>query len=113
MISKYNHCIFEGNCGRQADVRERMTIFSMAVYQGKDKPAMWLTVKCFDHPANVDKGEKVRVTGRLYFETYTAKDGTQKSVLGVIADTVEPVQREEKQQHRPAYLPPLDEDCPF
>ena len=112
MISKYNHCIFEGNCGRDPDVRERMTSFSLAVYQGKEKITMWLMVKCFDMRVDASKGQKVRVEGRLYFETYQAKDGTQKSVWGIVADTVEPVEREEKQQ-RPAYLPPLDDGCPF
>jgi single-stranded DNA-binding protein len=89
-----------------------MTSFSLAVYQGRDKPSMWLHVKCFDQAVTASKGQKVRVTGRLYFETYQAKDGAHKTVWGVIADTVEPVEREEK-QHRPANLPPLDEDCPF
>lgn len=112
MRSEFNNCTFVGNVGRNPDVRERMTSFSLAVYQGKEKITMWLMVKCFDQPVNVSKGEKVRVEGRLYFETYQAKDGTQKTVWGVIADTVEPVEREERPQ-RPAYQPPTDEDCPF
>ena len=112
MKSQYNNVVMVGNLGRDPDVRERMTSFSLAIYQGRDKPSMWLMVKCFDMRVDASKGQKVRVEGRLYFETYQAKDGTQKSVWGIVADTVEPVQREEKQQ-RPAYLPPLDEDCPF
>jgi single-stranded DNA-binding protein len=112
MRSDFNDCTFVGNVGRDSEIHARMTSFSLAVWNGRDKPTIWLTVKCFDHPVNVSKGEKVKVQGRLYFETYQAKDGTQKSVWGIVADTVEPVEREEKQQ-KPAYLPPLDEDCPF
>lgn len=116
MMSRYNHVLFEGNLGKDPEVRDRLTTFSLAVWQGKDKPTLWLHCKSFEAPVMAKRGQKVRVEGRLYFETYTDKGGVARSVWGVIVDTVEPLERaekEEKPQQRPAYTPPEDEDCPF
>lgn len=117
MRSQYNDCTFVGNIGKDPEVRDRVTTFSLAVWQGKDKPTLWLHCKSFEAPVLASKGQKVRVTGRLYFETYTDKGGVARSVWGVIVDEVEPlerVEREEKPQQRPAYTPPSDdEEIPF
>lgn len=110
-MARYNHVMFEGNMGKDPDVRDKLTTFQLAVWQGKDRPTMWLHCKSFEAPVCASRGQKVRVTGRLYFETYMANDGMQKTVWGVIVDEVEPIERAPKQQQQQTEA--VEEDCPF
>jgi len=97
-MSKWNEVYFEGNIGKEPVARvtqtgNTITSFSLAVYQGKDKPTMWLTVKTMEEVA-MKKG-KVAVKGNLFFEEWQAADGETRTTWGVWASSVIPVEREE------------------
>jgi single-stranded DNA-binding protein len=111
-MARYNHCIFEGNLGRDPEVKGKVTTFSLAVWQGKDKPTLWLLCKSFEAPIMAKKGQKVRVQGRLYFETYADKENYQRAVWGIIVDECEPLTRAEPAMERMPYTPD-DDDVPF
>lgn len=96
-----NNCIFEGSLGRDSSFKQLssgqwLTTFSMAVNQGKDKPPMWLNIKHFNDNGGLElrKGQKVGVLGRLFFEQWTDKDNYQRQSWGVIAETIEPKERQ-------------------
>jgi single-stranded DNA-binding protein len=113
-MARYNHCIFEGNLGKDPEVKGKMTTFSLAVWQGKDRPTLWLLCKSFEAPIMAKKGQKVRVEGRLYFETYADKENYQRTVWGLIVESCEPLTRAETPIERLPYAPDeLDEDVPF
>lgn len=94
MISVYNNIVIVGNAGKDAQIKTtrngvNITEFSLGCWQGKDKPTMWLMCKSFEPvQINIQKGNKLRVEGRLYFETYKDKDGNERTVWGVMVDNV-------------------------
>jgi single-stranded DNA-binding protein len=60
------------------------------------------------------KGQKVRVEGRLYFETYADKDNYQRTVWGLVVESCEPLTRAETPIERLPYAPDeVDNDVPF
>ena len=90
-MSKWNEVYFEGNIGKEPVARvtqtgKTITSFSLAVYQGKDKPTMWLTVKTMEE-VTMKKG-KVAVKGNLFFEEWQAADGETRATWGVWASSV-------------------------
>jgi len=96
-MSKWNEVYFEGNIGKEPTARatqtgKAITSFSLAVYQGKDKPTMWLTVKTMEE-VPMKKG-KVAVKGNLFFEEWQAADGETRNTWGVWASSVSPVEIE-------------------
>ena len=99
-MNQRNHCTFEGSVGRDSTAKQLskqwLTTFSVAVNQGKDKPPMWLNIKHFNEHGAVEvrKGQKVKVTGRLFFDQWTDKDNYQRQSWGVIADEIEPIDRQ-------------------
>lgn len=101
MISKYNHLTIWGNIGKDHEVRatqtgKEITSFSIGVWQGKDKPTMWLDCKSFE-PVQFGKGAKVIVEGKLVMETWTSKEGaTMKKYVVILSGISEQPAREEE-----------------
>src|SRR5437588_3339867 len=107
---KYNYCLFVGNAGRAPEIRtsnDGMTVasFSLAVStwsrerEGKGEP-IWLRIVAFGKLAEtveklVKKGSQVLVAGRLSVREYTTKDRKEKTVVEIIAQSIE-VQHAEK-----------------
>ena len=106
----YNYCLFVGNAGRAPEIRttnDGMTVasFSLAVStwsrerEGKGEP-IWLRIVAFGKLAEtvekwVKKGSQVLVAGRLSVREYTTKDRKEKTVVEIIAQSIE-VQHAEK-----------------
>ena len=106
----YNYCLFVGNAGRAPEIRatnDGMTVasFSLAVStwsrerEEKGEP-IWLRIVAFGKLAEtveklVKKGSQVLVAGRLSVRDYTTKDGKEKTVVEIIAQSIE-VQHAEK-----------------
>jgi single-strand DNA-binding protein len=86
-----------GNLGADPEVvdenekaRARMRV---AVNGRKDDPPTWISVTVFGKQAEncgryLAKGRTVAVSGRLEVRTYKAKDGTDRTDVGVVADSV-------------------------
>lgn len=91
-MSKWNSVFFEGNIGKEPTSRvtqkgSTITSFSLAVYQGKEKPTMWLTVNSM-HTVPFSKGAKVAVRGSLFLDEWKGKDGESRQTWGVWAESV-------------------------
>lgn len=88
-----------GNLGRNATYTENetgpMTKFSIAV-SDKQKDgsfeSTWYDVVCFKYTAsntqNLEKGQRVLVTGKFKPRSYVGKDGTTKTSLSITANEV-------------------------
>ena len=84
----YNKVAFTGRLGRDPEMSytpsgKAKTTFSIAVFQGKEKDAMWLDVVAWEEVAehaNNDamKGTEVQVTGRLTQDSWEDKTTKQK-----------------------------------
>jgi single-strand DNA-binding protein len=93
------HVTVDGNAGSKPELRDTksgkaMTRFSVASTtkpkDGESKTS-WVTVLAFDQLAqqlaeNVNKGDRVLVTGRLEVEEYTDKDGNKRTAVTLLAD---------------------------
>jgi single-stranded DNA-binding protein len=91
-MSKWNDVSFEGTIGKEPVARvtqtgKTITSFSLAVYQGKEKPTMWLTIKTME-TVDFKKGAKVAVKGNLFFEEWKASDDSTRQTWGVWASSV-------------------------
>ena len=88
--SIWNKVTFTGNLGKDPDMSytpngKACTKFSIAVGQGKDKPAMWLNVETWKKLAEqcnskLTKGTRVEINGRLA-QDHWEKDGQKRSCL--------------------------------
>ncbi|GCF08088.1 single-stranded DNA-binding protein [Dictyobacter arantiisoli] len=75
-----------------------VTKFSIAVDQGKDKPAMWLNIVTWERLAErineqACKGSEVFVQGKLMMRSYTDRNGQNRQAFEVSASTVQLTQR--------------------
>lgn len=98
-MSNWNNVHFEGTVGKDAELRttakgSTMSTFDIAVYQGKEKPSMWLQVKAFSETTNITKGMKVAIDGNLYCDEWQAKDGSKRKTFGVWASNLSVIERE-------------------
>jgi single-strand DNA-binding protein len=95
-----NSVSFTGNAGRDAETRfldsgKSVASFTVAIYEGKDRPPTWVNVTAWDKTAEiatdrVRKGVRVGVEGRLKEERWTDKNsGEERSRLTVTANRVE------------------------
>src|SRR6266516_2804901 len=116
----YNYCMFVGNAGRAPEIRAtndgmQVASFSLAVStwsreaEGvanakakatKEGEPIWLRIVAFGKLAEtveklVKKGSQVLVAGRLSVREYTTKDRKEKTVVEIIAQSIE-VQHAEK-----------------
>ena len=90
-----------GNIGKEPELRytpggKAVTDFPVASSNGKDKPATWITVTCWEDLAeevvtNFSKGDRVFLTGnRLKARSYTNQAGDAGASLEMTADVVTP-----------------------
>jgi len=95
----YNKVAFIGRLGRDPEMSytpsgKAKTTFSIAVFQGKEKDAMWLDIVTWEEVAehaNNDamKGTEVQVIGRLTQDTWKDKTtGSPRKAFKVIANEV-------------------------
>ena len=95
----YNSVQFIGRVGKEPQQAAPLApvCFDLAVWQGKDKEPMWLTVKCWDELGTTVlsegfcKGTKLTVTGKLTCEKYN-----NKRMYAVVASAVELIERSKK-----------------
>src|SRR5947209_2099500 len=71
-----------------------VTKFSLAVDQGKDQPAMWINITCWDKLAETvakyaRSGQLVFVQGKLQLRKYKDSKGIEKLAVEIIASTVQ------------------------
>jgi single-strand DNA-binding protein len=86
-----NRWVIAGHCGKDSETKytaegKAVTTFSVAVSEGKQdtKRTMWVNVTVFGD-INIAKGQAVFVEGRYQDKEYTAKDGTTKRQISLIA----------------------------
>lgn len=135
-----NLVILEGRCGKDADVKSGsdgapfVACFSVATaHSRKDKDTgewvedtEWHNVRAFGKSANyaaetVRKGCSVRVIGRIHYGCYTARDGTKRYSVEIIADNIVCCRKKENQrqaqetdkQQPPVASAGLEDDLPF
>lgn len=95
-----NICALQGRLARDPELRQTNTgkqvaTFTLAVDRGRrdangKSVADWIPVIAWERAAEfaykwLTKGQMVAVDGRLQSRTYTAKDGTNRTVLEVVA----------------------------
>lgn len=98
-----NICALQGRLARDPELRQTTTgkqvaTFTMAVDRGRKDAngksvADWIPVIAWERTAEfaykwLTKGQMVAVDGRLQSRTYTAKDGTNRTVLEVVANNI-------------------------
>jgi len=95
-----NHITLIGNVGKEPELRytpsnKAVCRFNVADTRGQDdkKKTVWHTVITFDEQAenvaaNIRKGSRVIVTGRLNKASFEGKDGVKKEITELIADEV-------------------------
>ena len=104
-----NQASLTGNLGRDPEIRhfesgKSLAQFSIAVSTGRDKPADWFDVECWNQSAEramqrLSKGSRVVVTGSLRQERWQDRQsGTQRSKVVFNAESIEIVERAPQQQ---------------
>lgn len=98
-----NICALQGRLARDPELRQTNTgkqvaTFTLAVDRGRrdangKSVADWIPVIAWERAAEfaykwLTKGQMVAVDGRLQSRTYTAKDGTNRTVLEVVANNI-------------------------
>ncbi len=98
-----NICALQGRLARDPELRQTTTgkqvaTFTLAVDRGRKDAngksvADWIPVIAWERAAEfaykwLTKGQMVAVDGRLQSRTYTAKDGTSRTVLEVVANNI-------------------------
>lgn len=98
-----NICALQGRLARDPELRQTNTgkqvaTFTLAVDRGRKDAngksvADWIPVIAWERAAEfaykwLNKGQMVAVDGRLQSRTYTAKDGTNRTVLEVVANNI-------------------------
>lgn len=101
-----NQVTVTGNLGRDPDMSytptgTAVTKFSVAVFQGKEKPTMWLNVIAWDTlgeriNGQAKKGNEVYVQGRLSLREYTDKTGVKRQAFEVTASSVQLTQKQDR-----------------
>ena len=98
-----NICALQGRLARDPELRQTNTgkqvaTFTLAVDRGRKDAngksvADWIPVIAWERAAEfaykwLTKGQMVAVDGRLQSRTYMAKDGTNRTVLEVVANNI-------------------------
>ena len=113
-MAKYNDIYIEGNLGRAPSYKQtsggnNLCTFTLAHFQGKDRPTLWLMVKTVGQVPDLGKGDKVGVKGRLAFETWKKPDGSDATLFLVWADKIDVLKKT-----APMPTPEVvDDDTPF
>jgi|SRR6266700_1389861 len=98
-VATFNQCSFIGHLGKDPEMSytpsgKAVTKCSLAVDQGKDQRALWLTIICWEELAErmnqlLFKGAQVFVQGKLAPRSYTDKNGVERQVIEIVASTVQ------------------------
>ena len=121
-----NNVTFSGTLGRTPErVGDKGAKSRLAVYQGKDKPTLWLDLTTWGEWSSkdllaCDKGERLTVAGRLELREWTSREGEKRQGFGVIASSIERHERKQRGGYAspppsapaPAALP-ADDEIPF
>lgn len=98
-----NICALQGRLARDPELRQTNTgkqvaTFTLAVDRGRrdangQSQADWIPVIAWEKAAEfaykwLHKGQMVAVDGRLQSRTYTAKDGTNRTALEIVANNI-------------------------
>jgi len=95
-----NNITVIGNIGKDPELRytqngKAVVTFGVADTRGKDdnKETQWHNVVCFEQQAEnvvaqLTKGSRVVVMGRLNKSSFVGKDGTKKEKVEIVADDV-------------------------
>jgi len=94
-----NTCIITGNLGADpesffSDGGTQIASFSMAFRSTKDKTDNWVRITCFNKTAELaekylHKGARVGITGMLDQDKWQTNEGESKSMLKLIANSIE------------------------
>lgn len=126
-----NVVTFSGNLGSDCVTRSTpngkvIATFSLPVKQGygEHEKVTWVQCRILGTRAEklaryLTKGTKVIVTGQHLLESWTSKDGTEKSTSVAIVDQIDFTSKQDgqSQQSKPPVSneasPPFDDDVPF
>lgn len=126
-----NVVTFSGNLGSDCVTRSTpngkvIATFSLPVKQryGEHEKVTWVQCRMFGARAEklsryLTKGTKVTVAGQHLLESWTAKDGTEKSTSVAIVDQIDFTSKQEghPQQNKPPVSNevqlPFDDDIPY
>jgi single-stranded DNA-binding protein len=84
--------------------------------KGKDGspwPTQFFTVITWHHSTVPAKGSRIEVWGKLREATWTAKDGTQRSAVEIVADAIQQEEEPEQTTSNIHGLRVTDADIPF
>ena len=111
-MASINKVILVGRIGQTPQERytksgKRVTSFSLATSNGRDKDPSWHSVECWQMPdfVHIDKGSLVMVEGRLAYEKWTDKSGTKRTTAKVIGNVYDLSPKTDKPQTK--------DDIPF
>jgi single-strand DNA-binding protein len=84
-----NKVFLIGRVGQDPERKEKLTTFSIATSNGKDKPADWHNCVCFERTAQivnefVKKGDMISIIGKI---SYNKKD--DKTYTSIIVNELE------------------------
>lgn len=88
-----NKAIIVGHVGQDAQERftqtgKKVTSFSVATSNGKDRPPSWHNVEAWGLPdgITINKGDLVFVEGRIAYDTWTGKDGGKRTTTKIVGN---------------------------
>ena len=121
-----NAVTFNGTLGADPEeIRGDQRTFAkgrLAVYQGKEKPTIWLDLTAWGQWEIKDlmrcrKGSRVTVSGRLELREWTDRDGNSRQSYGIALSGLERHERDEYRAQAPQSQPQPpamdDADIPF
>ena len=88
-MAKNNELKVIGKLGKDSRVTDKGTFFSMAVWNGKDKPPIWFEVAYFHGKLPIEKGKEVTVIGKFDIGEWEGKTKLKiwaDSVVGDFSD---------------------------
>lgn len=121
-----------GRLGRDAEVRHTsagkpVTTFAVAIEDGfgEHKTTTWMDCAMFGERGEkiasyIRKGDRIGVTGSIRLDTYTTRDGVEKSKVALRVQDVtllggkpEGGQRTQRQAQPEPAVDDFEDDCPF
>lgn len=122
-----NKITLVGNLGKDAEMSytpngNPVTKFSIAVWQGKDKDAMWLNCVCWQELAEhanrlLKRGRQVKVIGFLSSRKWKDKEGKDRISFEVTASSIQIIVRPSvtvvEEEEIVTDVHPVDETVPF
>ncbi len=98
-MATLNQCSFIGRLGKDPEMNytssgKAVTKFNLAVDQGKNEKALWLTIVCWEELAErmnelLYKGALTFVQGKLALRSYKDKNQVERQAIDIVATTVQ------------------------